>query len=68
MIFILQFPNLDRAWKAAKIMARCDKNNDGRIDQEEFAAYYTTTAAKLLKFQGSRKADNAKKGKKNKQL
>jgi len=44
-------------------MARCDLNDDGRVDQDEFHLYYATTAAKMFKFQNRPKVDSKKQRK-----
>jgi len=46
-----QISTEDRRKEATKILRRCDANNDGGIDREEFEAYYEQTAAAMLKFQ-----------------
>jgi len=36
--------------ETAKVVNRCDFNGDGKIDKEEFQAYYEQTAAAMFKF------------------
>ena len=39
-----------RKREAAKILKRCDKNDDGVLSGEEFEAYYTKTAEAMTRF------------------
>ena len=41
----------DRLAEARKILARCDTNGDGVVDQVEFMAYYERTSAAMETFQ-----------------
>ena len=40
----------DREKESAKILRRCDANENGTIDKAEFCEYYEKTAAAMFKF------------------
>ena len=40
----------------AKIIAACDKNNDGKIDKEEFATYYENVCKEMADFHKEKNA------------
>ena len=61
----------ERKHEAKKIMVRCDENNDGSIDEEEFLTYYERTAAAMTKFhkaQAQKKKLDKKLGKAKKAM
>ena len=44
-----QVTEMDWAAEAAKIMRRCDKDENGSIGREEFAEYYEMTSAAMFR-------------------